>query len=129
MRDGRVANQPDLVNTSGRPIAALLNAARVSFATIGSPASSVVTDSKFKRPCTSTFYTLLGRLDQSNNHTLANFYTPALAVHNSQYTLPASESHLHTFRRMCHVRSADLQLEGLIKLQLRDRICIRTRRV
>ena len=27
---------------------------------------------------------------------------------------------------MCHLRSADLQLQGLIKLQVRDRLCIRT---
>ena len=93
----------------------MISAARVSFATIGSPASSVVTDSKFKRPCTSTSYTLLGRLGQSHKCTFANFHTPAWAVYNSHYTVPASESHLHTFCGMCHLRSADLQLEGLIK--------------
>ena len=30
---------------------------------------------------------------------------------------------------MCHLRSADLQPQGLIKLQFRNRLCIRTRRV
>ena len=30
---------------------------------------------------------------------------------------------------MCHLRSADLQPQGLIKLQFRDRLCIRTRGV
>ena len=30
---------------------------------------------------------------------------------------------------MCHLRSADLQPQRLIKLQFRDRLCIRTRRV
>ena len=30
---------------------------------------------------------------------------------------------------MCHLRSADLQPQGLIKLQFRNRLCIRTRAV
>lgn len=30
---------------------------------------------------------------------------------------------------MCHLRRADLQPQGLIKLQIRDRLCIRTNRV
>ena len=30
---------------------------------------------------------------------------------------------------MCHLRSADLQPQGLIKLQFWDRLCIRTREV
>ena len=30
---------------------------------------------------------------------------------------------------MCHLRGADLQPQGLIKLQFRDRLCIRTRGV
>ena len=30
---------------------------------------------------------------------------------------------------MCYLRSADLQPQGLVKLQFRDRLCIRTRRV
>ena len=30
-------------------------------------------------------------------------------------------------RRMCHLRTADLQTQRLIKLQFRDRLCICTR--
>ena len=30
---------------------------------------------------------------------------------------------------MCYLRSADLQPQGLIKLQFRERLCIRTRGV
>ena len=41
-------------------------------------------------------------------------------------TLPAPEPHPPALRRMCHLRSADLQPQGLIKLQFRDRLCIRT---
>ena len=38
-----------------------------------------------------------------------NFGTPALAVHNTHRTLPAPEPHPPTLRRMCHLRSPDLQ--------------------
>ena len=51
---------------------------------------------------------------------------PALADHNAHRTLPAPEPHPPTLRRMCHLRSAALQPQGLIKLQFRDRLCIRT---
>ena len=57
------------------------------------------------------------------------FYAAALAVHNTHRTLPAPEPHPPTLRRMCHLRSADLQPQHPIKLQFRDRLCIRTRGV
>ena len=40
---------------------------------------------------------------------MANFYPPALAVHNSHRTLPVPAPHPPTLRRMYHLRSADLQ--------------------
>ena len=60
---------------------------------------------------------------------MANFYTPKLAVHNPHRTLPAPEPHPPSLARMYHLGSADLQPEGLVKLQFRDRLCIRTCRV
>ena len=49
-----------------------------------------------------------------------------------QYTILTAPSkrmnhaHLTMLRRMCHFHSADLQPQGLIKLQFWDRLCIRT---
>ena len=60
---------------------------------------------------------------------LHNFYAPALAVHNSHRTLPEPDPHPPTLRRWCDLRSADLQPQGLIKLQFRNRVCIRPRQV
>ncbi len=57
---------------------------------------------------------------------LANFHKSALAVQNSPGTLPATEPRPRTHRRMYRLRSADLQPQGLIKLQFGDRLCIRT---
>ena len=51
----------------------------------------------------------------------------ALAVHSAHRSLPAAEPHPPPLRRTCHLRSADFQLQGLLKLQFRDRLCIRTR--
>jgi len=60
---------------------------------------------------------------------LHNFDTPAMAVHNSHRTLPAPAPHPPTLRRMCHLRSADLQPQDLIKFQFRERLRIRAREV
>ena len=66
-------------------------------------------------------------MSRPTKQNLHNFHMTALAVHNSQGTLLAPEPHPPTLRRMCHLRSADLQPQGLIKLQARNRLCIRTR--
>ena len=68
-------------------------------------------------------------IDRPNKQELHIFDTPALAVHNSHRTLPAPEPYRFTLRHMCHFCSADLQPQGLIKLQVRNRRCIRTREV
>jgi len=52
-----------------------------------------------------------------------------MAVHNSHRTLPAPAPHPPTLRRMCHLRSADLQPQDLIKFQFRERLRIRAREV
>ena len=56
-----------------------------------------------------TFTQFLNRIDRTNKQKLHKFYAPALAVHNAHRTLPAPAPHSPTFRRMCHLRSADLQ--------------------
>ena len=52
-----------------------------------------------------------------------------MAVYNAHRTLPAPEPRPAALRRWCHLRSADLPLQRLIKLRFRDRLCIRTLRV
>ena len=52
-----------------------------------------------------------------------------MAVYNAHRTLPAPAPHPPALRRWCHLRSADLPLQRLIKLRFRDRLCIRTLRV
>ena len=66
-------------------------------------------------------------IDRPNKQELHIFDTPALAVHNSHRTLAAPEPYRHTLRQMCHLRSAGLQPQSLIKLQFRDRLCSGTR--
>ena len=53
---------------------------------------------------------------------------PASAALNIQCALPAATPRLLTLRRVCHYYSAELPTHCLIKLQLRDRFCIRTHR-
>ena len=50
-----------------------------------------------------------------------------MATLNIQCTLPAAAPRLLTLRRVCHFCSAGLPSQSLIKLQLRNRLCIRTR--
>ena len=50
-----------------------------------------------------------------------------LAHHTTRRTKPASDPHQSTLRRMCHLYSAGLLPQGLVKLQFRDRLCIDTR--
>ena len=60
---------------------------------------------------------------------LPNLDRSAQAIHNIHRTLPAPKPHPPTLRRICHLRSADLQPQDLIKRQFRDWLCIRTRTV
>ncbi len=46
---------------------------------------------------------------------------------NIQCALPAATPHLPTLRRVCHSYSEELPTKHLIKLQFRDRLCIRMR--
>ena len=71
----------------------------------------------------------IDRIDSPSKQKLHNFHRAASAVHNAYRTLPAPAPHPPTLRRMEHLRSADLQPQRLIKLQFRDRLCIRTRAV
>ena len=52
-----------------------------------------------------------------------------VAGRNLHRTLPAPEPRPAALRRWCHLRSADLPLQRLIKLRFRDRLCIPTLRV
>ena len=52
-----------------------------------------------------------------------------MAVYNAHRTLPAPALRPPTLRRMCHLRSAGLRPQGLLRLQFQDRLCIRTLRV
>ena len=64
-----------------------------------------------------------------SDHTLNshNASRAALAFDNPHRTLQAPAPRPPTARHICHSRSADLQPRGLIRLQFRDRLCIRTR--
>ena len=74
-----------------------------------------------------TFVWHFERYAQRNKRRLHNFYRPALAALNIQCALPAAAPRLPMLRRVCHYCSAELPTQCLIKLQLRDRLCIRTR--
>jgi len=56
-----------------------------------------------------------------------HFYRVELAGHNAHRTKPAAEQHVLTLRRTYHYYSAGLLTQCLIELQLRDRLCMRTR--
>ena len=111
-------------------------------------------DGKFKLPCTSAIYTLPPHLSNSTPrylpscHCLAisahiysikekidlpskqklhSFHRIELAVHNAYRSLQAPAPRPPTLRRWCHLRSASLSARRLIKIQIRDRLCIRTR--
>ncbi len=62
-----------------------------------------------------------------NKRKLHNFCRPASAALNIQCALPAAAPRLLTLRRVCHSCSAGLPSQRLIKLQFRDRLCIRMR--
>ena len=55
-------------------------------------------------------------------HNVFNPASPALAI---QCALPAAAPRLPKLRCVCHSCSAELPTQCLIKLQLRDRLCIR----
>ena len=61
-----------------------------------------------------------------NKRNLSDLDRPALAALNIQCALPAAGPRLLTLRLVCHSYSAGLPTQCLIKLQLRDRLCMRT---
>jgi len=71
-------------------------------------------------------YPLLGTVDRLNKQTLHKYQQTALAAHNSHRILQTQKPHPPTQRRRCYCRSADLQAQRLIALQLRNRLRIRT---
>ena len=74
-----------------------------------------------------TFIRYFERIGRHNDCKLHNFNKTALAVNNTHRTKPASDPHLHTLRHINHFCSAELPTQRLVELQLRDRLCIRTR--
>ncbi len=66
------------------------------------------------------------RYAQHNKRYSSSLFQPASAALNIQGTLPASAPHLPTQRRVLHSCSAGLPTQRLIKLQLRNRLRIRT---
>ncbi len=56
-----------------------------------------------------------------------NACNPDLAHHTTHRTKPAPDPHQPTLRRMCHLYSAGLPPQCLVKLQFRYRLCIDTR--
>jgi len=54
-------------------------------------------------------------------------YNPELAAHTTRRTKPAPDPHQSTLRRMCHFYNAGLPPQSLVELQVRDRLCSRTR--
>ncbi len=67
-----------------------------------------------------------GRYAQRNRRKWPDLERPAPAALNIQCTLPAVTPRRLTLRRVCHYRIAELPTQRLIKLQFRDRLCIRT---
>ena len=63
-----------------------------------------------------------------NKLKLLNSFRPPSALLTLQCALPAAAPRLPTLRRVCHSCSAELPTHCLIKLQFRDRLCIRTHR-
>ena len=74
-----------------------------------------------------TFIRYFERIGRHNDCKLHNFNKTALAVNNTHRTNPASDPHLSTLRHINHFCIAELPTQRLIKLQVRDRHCIRTR--
>ena len=50
-----------------------------------------------------------------------------MAAHNGHRSAPAPDPFLSTLRRLCHSYSVGLPIQCLIKLQVQDQLCIRTR--
>ncbi len=67
------------------------------------------------------------RWNESNKRKLPCLYKPASAVLNIQCALAAAAPRVPMLHRPCHSLGAGLPTQCLIKLQLRDRLCIRMR--
>jgi len=62
------------------------------------------------------------KFDSSNQHKSHDVYKTALLVHTIHRTTPAPGPHQSTLRPLCHLYSAKLPPQGLVKLQFRDRL-------
>ena len=74
-----------------------------------------------------TFVRYSEKLAPLNTRSLHIVFNPASAVLNIQCAPQAAVPRLPKLRRVCHYCSAGLPSQRLIKLHLRDRLCIRTR--
>ncbi len=66
------------------------------------------------------------KLEPRNTRKLHNVFNSESAVLAIQCALQAARPRLLTLRRLCHYCSAELPTHRLIKLQFRDRLCMRT---
>ena len=62
-----------------------------------------------------------------NKRRMHSAYNPELAADTTRRTTPVPDPHQSTLRRMCHLYSAGLPPQCLVKLQFRYRLCIDTR--
>ena len=67
------------------------------------------------------------RFDTRNKWKMHNACNTDLADHTTHHTNLVPDPHQSTLRRMCHLRSADLQPQCLVELHFRDWLCIDTR--
>ena len=67
------------------------------------------------------------RFDTRIRRKLHTAYHTESADHTTHRTIQAPDPHQFTLRRMCHLYSAGLPPQCLVKLQFRDRLCIDTR--
>ena len=58
---------------------------------------------------------------------MRNAYSPELAAHTTRRTTLARDPHQSALRRICHLYSARLPPQCLVKLKFWDRLCIDTR--
>ena len=66
------------------------------------------------------------RFDTRNRREMHSACNKDLADYTTRRTTPAPDPHQSTLRRMCHLYSAGLPAQCLVKLQFRDRLCIDT---
>ena len=67
------------------------------------------------------------RFDTRNKRKMHCAYKTELFYHTNRRTTPAPDPHLPTLRRMCHLYSAGLPPQCLVKLQFQHRLCAQVR--